>query len=131
MPVIPYLVPEFFSVAAKNSVPHSGVHFLVFFLGYADNRIFRLFRVFRLFRFSRVQIRNSGFSVFFRFFRLFRFSGVQIRNSGFPFFGFLGLHKPGIPGSRLRPRLVRPRLVRPRLARTENSLPMEVCDKIR
>ena len=62
MPAIPYLVPEFVSVAPKNSVPHSGVHFPLFVLGFAHSRIFRLFRVFclfRLFRFSRVQIRNS------------------------------------------------------------------------
>ena len=66
MPAIPYLVPEFVSVTAKNSVPHCGVHFPLFLLGFAHSRIFRLFRVsaFPPFRFSRVQIRNSGFSVF-------------------------------------------------------------------
>ena len=122
MPAIPYLVPEFVSVAAKNSVPHSGVHFPLFFLGFAHSRIFRLFRVFRLFRFSRVHIRNSGFSVFSAF---SAFSGFQGSKSGIPLFPFFFSafwgSKPGIPGSRLRPRLVRPRLARPRLARTENE----------
>ena len=88
MPAIPYLVPEFVSVAATNSVPHSGVHFPLFFLGFADSRIFRLFRVFRLFRFSRVQIRNSGFSVFSAF---SAFSGFQGSKSGIPVFPFFPL----------------------------------------
>ena len=85
MPAIPYLVPEFVLVPDKNSVPHSGVNFPLFFLGFAHSRIFHLFRVFRLFWFSGVKIRNSGFSVF-SVFSAFRGS------------------RPGIPGSRLRPR---------------------------
>ena len=101
MPAIPYLVPEFVSVAAKNSVPHSGVHFPLFFLGFAHSRIFRLFRVFRLFRlfrFSRVQIRNSGFSVFSAF---SAFSGFEGSKSGipvFPFFPLLGAPNPEFRG---------------------------------
>ena len=43
MPAMPYLVPEFVSVAAKNSVPHSGVHFPLFLLGFVHSRIFRFF----------------------------------------------------------------------------------------
>ena len=93
MPAIPYLVPEFVSVAAKTSVPHSGVHFPLFFFGFAHNRIFRffcVFRLFHLFQFSRVQIRNSGFSVFSVF---SAFSGFEGSKSGipvFPFFPLLG-----------------------------------------
>ena len=85
MPAIPYLVPEFISVAATSSVPHSGVHFPLFLLGFAYSRIFRLFRLFRLFRFSRVQIRNYGFSVFSAF------SGFEGSKSGIPVFALFPL----------------------------------------
>ena len=98
MPAIPYLVPDFVSVAAKNSVPHSGVHFPLFFLGFAHNWIFHLFRVFHLFRFSRVQIRNPAFSVVSAF---SAFSGFQGSKSGipvFPFFPLLGAPNPEFRG---------------------------------
>ena len=98
MPAIPYLVPEFVSVAAKNSVPHSGVHFPLFFLGFARSRIFRLFRVFRLFRFSRVQIRNSGFSVFSAFSAFSGFQGSKSRIPVFPFFPLFRAPNPDFRG---------------------------------
>ena len=75
MPAIPYLVPEFVSVAAKNSVPHSGVHFPLFFLGFAAHS-----RIFRLFLFSA-------------------FSGFQGSRSGIPVFPFFPLFPP-FPGLR-------------------------------
>ena len=80
MPAIPYLVPEFVSVAAKKSVPHSGGHFPLFFLGFvhAGFSVFSVFAALSGFQGSRSGIPVfpffSAFSVFFRFFRLFRFS---------------------------------------------------------
>ena len=80
-------------------------------------RIFRLFRVFRLFQLSRVQIRNSGFSVCAAF---PAFSGFQGSKSGIPVFPiFSGVRgsQPGIPG------VTAPAtFVRPRLARTEEQV---------
>ena len=97
MPAIPYLVPEFVSVAAKNSVPHFGVHFPLFFLGFAHSRIFRLFRVVCLVWHSSVQIRNSGFSVF----PLFQsFPVVRGPNPEFRFFRFFPLF--GAPNPEFR-----------------------------
>ena len=100
MPAIPYLIPEFVLVAAKSSVPHSGFHFPLFFLGFAHSRI-SVFSVFSAF--SGFQGSRSGIPVFpsfpsfplfphfpvfrgpnpeFRFFRFFRFFGLRTRNSG-------------------------------------------------
>ena len=100
---------SFLDLQTSNSVPSSRVRFgcsqnfrssfrssfSSLFLGFAHSRIFCLFRVFRLFRFSRVQIRNSSFSVFFRF------SGFQGSKSGipvFPFFSRLGAPNPEFRG---------------------------------
>ena len=95
MPAIPYLVPEFVSVVAQNSVPHSRVHFPLFLLGFAHSRIFRPFRVFRLFRFSRVQIRNSGFPFFPLFLPFPVFKGPNPEFRFFLFFSpLLGVPNP-------------------------------------
>ena len=96
-PKIPYLIPEFTFLSFS------------WVLRAAGSSVFSVFSAFSGFQGSK-----SGFRFFrlFRFFHLFRFSGVQIRNSGFSVFSAFRGSKPGIPGSRLRPRLVQPRLAR-------------------
>ena len=110
MPAIPYLVPEFVSVAAKTSVPHSGVHFPLFFLGLrtAGFSVFSMFSAFSGFQGSRSRIPVFPFLSAFSAFSGGSKSGIPV----FPFFSAFWSSKPGIPGSRLRPRLVRPRLAR-------------------
>ena len=46
MPAIPHLVPEFVSFAAKNSVPHSGVHFPLFVFGSVQPYFVHIFAVY-------------------------------------------------------------------------------------
>ena len=73
MPAIPYLVPEFVSVAAKNSAPHSGVHFPLFSwvlrtAGFSVFSVFSAFSAFSGFQGSRLRGPNPEFR-FFRFSR--------------------------------------------------------------
>ena len=74
MPAIPYLVPEFVSVAAKNSVPHSGVRFplLSWVLRTAEFSVLSAFSAFSGFQGSK-----SGIPVF-----PFSALGLQTQNSG-------------------------------------------------
>ena len=96
-PKIPYLIPGFIFLYFSWVLRTAG---------------FSVFSVFSAF--SGFQGSISGILVFpfFPFFPPFPAFGVQIRNSGFSVFSVSWGSKPGIPGSRLRPRLVRPRLAR-------------------
>ena len=110
MPAIPYLVPEFVSVCSqKFRTSFWGSSFFIF-SGFCAELGFPSFPCFPPFPVFKGPVPEFRFFCFFRFFRLFRFSRVQIRNSGFSAFSAFWGSKPGIPGSRLRPRLVRPRL---------------------
>ena len=94
MPAILYLVPEFVSVAAKNSVPHSGVIFLSFscVLRIAGFSVFAVFSAFSGFQGSRSGIPvcpsssafsgTSGSKSGIPVLPFFRFEGLQTWNSG-------------------------------------------------
>ena len=98
MPAIPYLVPESVLVAAKNSVPHSGVRFPLFswVLRTAGFSVFSAFSAFSGFQWSR-----SGIPVFPFFSAFSAFSGFQGSKSGipvFPFFPLFGAPNPEFRG---------------------------------